>query len=280
MAHPAAPALGLPLLAALAWGLRQSRPAEASARRWRPDLAETARGVIEGDTLTLHNVRHARYGPPGSPYEVRWETRRYDLTKLRRLWFAVEPFRPSLPVIAHNLLSFEFEDGFLAFSAEARIAEGERYSIWRGLVGAFELAYTFGDERDFLLRRTVYLGHHLYLYPLVTPPHEIRALLEDLVARANRLAAEPVPYHSVLDNCTSVLIHHGNRVRPGSFPAFLLAQVMPGLSDKVLYDKGWLDTALPWPQVRPAHDVKAAAERHAASPQFSRLIRAGLGRTS
>ena len=166
----------------------------------------------------------------------------------------------------------------MAFSAEARIPEGERYSIWRGMVGAFELAYTFGDERDFLLRRTAYLGHHLYLYPLQTPPHEVRALLGEVVARANRLAAAPVPYHSVFNNCTSVLIHHGNHVRPGSFPAFLLAQVMPGLSDKVLFDKGWIDTALPWPEVRPAHDVKAAAERYADSPQFSRLIREEVGR--
>ena len=134
------------------------------------DLARVAHVRITGDKLVLHNVRNNRYGPPGSPYATVWETREYDLGKLRRLWFAVEPFRPSFPVIAHNLISFEFEDDFLALSAEARIEEGGSYSIFRGLVGAFELAYTFGDERDFFARRTNYLGHHLYLYPLGVPP--------------------------------------------------------------------------------------------------------------
>lgn len=268
----------LALLLALALGLRATRPA-ARLRRWRPDLARVAHGSITGDKLVLHNVRNNRYGPPGSPYATVWETREYDLGKLRRLWFAVEPFRPSLPVIAHNLISFEFEDDFLAFSAEARIEEGGSYSILRGLAGAFELAYTFGDERDFIARRTNYLGHHLYLYPLVVPPQGAKALLIDLVRTANTLAAQPRFYDSVFANCTSVLMRHANRVRPGSFPPFLLAQVMPGLSDKALHDRGWIDTDLPWESVREAHDIKDKAARYAGAPAFSRRIRENLLRS-
>ncbi len=242
-------------------------------RDWKPDFAQTAYGERSGDRLTLHNVRNTRYGAPGTSYETRWDTRDYDLSTLKRLWFMVEPFRPSVPAIAHNLLSFEFADDFLAFSAEARLERGEKYSIFRGMMGGFELAYTFGDERDFIARRTNYLDHHLYLYPLVTPPHEALELLLELIETANALNEQPRFYHSAFENCTSVLMKHANRVRPGSFPPFLLAQVMPGRSDKVLYDKGWLDTDLPWEEVREAYDVKAKAEQYADAPDFSRRIR-------
>lgn len=246
-------------------------------RPWKPDFAQTAHGTLNGEQLTLHNIRNTRYGAPGTPYDTVWDTRRYDLSRLRRVWFIVEPFRPSLPVVAHNLLSFEFAEDFLAFSAEARLERGESYSILRGMRGGFELAYTFGDERDFIARRTNYLDHHLYLYPLRVLPEAARALLLRLVATANDLTTQPRFYHSAFENCTSVLAKHANEVCPGAFPPFLIAQVMPGRSDKVLYDKGWLDTHLPWDEVRAAFDVKARANAAGNALEFSRVIRESIG---
>jgi hypothetical protein len=240
-------------------------------------MARTARAELAGERLTLHNVRNNRYGPPGTPFETVWETRTYDLDTLKRLWFVVEPFMPSAPVVAHNLVSFEFANDFLAFSAEARIEAGGQYSIWRGLVGGFELAYTFGDEQDFLGRRTTYQDHHVYLYPLTLPPDCARAFLLAVLRRANALAERSERYNSAFDNCTSVLARHANEVRPGSFPPFHPAQVMPGNSDKVLFEKGWIATDLPWEAVRPAFDIKDRAQAHGNAPGFSAAIRRGLG---
>lgn len=242
-------------------------------RVWKPDMARQASGVLDGDSVILHDVRNVRYPAPGEPYDVRWESRRYELRKLRRLWFLVEPFHPKIPAIAHTFISFEFTDAFLALSIEARLQADQTYSIVRGLFGRYALAYSFGDERDFVLRRTYYQGHELYLYPLVTPEIEVRAVFLNMLASANALAERPRRYHSVRNNCTTVLRRHANQVRPGSFPPFMLADVMPGRSDMVLHRKGWIDTAVPAASLRSAHAVRDKANAAANRPDFSTRIR-------
>lgn len=248
-------------------------PARAAARPWKPEVARQAHATLDGNCVTLHDVRNARYAGRGEPFEVAWETRRYDLGTLKRLWFLVEPFHPTLPAIAHTFISFEFEDDFLALSIEARLREGQNYSIVQGLFGAFDLAYAFGDERDFFLRRTRYLGHELYLYPLVTPTIEVRALFLNVLASANALTQRSRRYHSVRNNCTTVLRRHANQVRPGSFPPFILADVMPGRSDRTLHRKGWIDSPVSETALRPTHAIRDVANAAAEAPDFSRRVR-------
>jgi len=240
---------------------------------WKPDVARMPSATLDGDVVTIADVRNTRYPAPGEPYEVAWDTRRYDLATLRRLWFLVEPFHPTLSFVAHTFLSFEFDDDCVALSIEARLRTDQRYSIVRGLFGAYALTYSFGDERDFLLRRTRYQRHELYLYPLVTPPLEVRALFLNMLASANALLERPRRYHSVRHNCTSTLRRHANQVRPGSFPPFILADVMPGRSDRVLYRKGWIDTDVTENALRDAHAIQEKANTAADDPDFSRRIR-------
>lgn len=228
---------------------------------------------MDDDRITLHDVRNARWGDPGTPYEMAWETRSYDLASLRRLWFVLEPFHPTLAVVAHTFISFEFDHDFLALSIEARLRTDQSYSIVRGLFGAFGLTYSFGDERDFFLRRTRYLGHELYLYPLVTPEIEVRALFLNVLAAANALHERPRRYHSILHNCTSVLRRHANQVRPGSFPPFAWADVTPGRADHVLHRKGWIDTAAGPDELRERHALRAATLTAGDDPAFSQAIR-------
>ncbi len=249
-------------------------PRSPAPAPWKPDVARLPAAELDGDRVALRNVRDARYPDPGQPYEVAWDDRVYDLARLRRLWFLVEPFHPTLPFVAHTFISFEFDDDFLALSIEARLRSDQSYSIVRGLFGAYALTYSFGDERDFLLRRTRYQGHELYLYPLVTPELEVRALFLNMLASANALLDRPRRYHSVLHNCTSTLRRHANQVRPGSFPSFLWADVTPGRSDHVLYRKGWIDTTVSEEELRPAHAIRAKALDAADDPDFSRRVRA------
>lgn len=249
-----------------------------SKRDWQPDLAEQAYGTVEGDTLTLHNVRNTRYSEAGEPYEAVWETRQYDLGKVKRLWFLIASFS-RFEVVAHTFLSFEFEDGeCLAVSVEARPERGKDYNLVEGVLRHFELSYVFGDERDLILRRTLYQDTEVYLYPLVTPPEEVRSLLLRMVERTNDLHENARFYNSVTENCTSVLREHANEVRPGSFPSFALAQVMPGISDRVLYRKGWIDTDLPFERVREHYAVQEKSRRCEADEAFSRCIRENLER--
>ena len=269
---PPLPAFYLLLLCTLlALLLNLKRP--SNDRPWNPDMARPPKAEIAGDTLTLHNVRSIRYGPPGTPYEAVWETRHYDLRRAERLWFVVESFS-QLEVVAHTLLSFEFGDGeYLAFSAEARLQGGESYDILRGLFRNFELLYSFGDERDFILRRTNYKDHDVYLYPLTLTPGEVRALLEDILTETNALYKQPRFYNSLTRNCTNLLGVHANHVRSGSFAWWRPAQALPGLSDRLLYRKGWIDTTLPFEELRAVHNVRYTAQKFKDDPEVSRKMR-------
>ncbi len=252
------------------------RKTPSNDRTWDPDMAALSRATFQGDELHLSNVRDTTYGEPGTLYKAKFADRRYDLSKVERLWFVVESFS-SLQAIAHTFFSFEFADGeVLAVSVEARRERGESYSIVKGLQREFELMYLFGTERDFVLRRTHYLDHDVYLYPIKLPPEKVRALLLDVLREANHLAEHPRFYNSVTDNCTTTLFDHLDEVVPGAFPALLPAKVLPGLSDKALYRRGFIDTKLPFGELRERYNVKAAAERCGDGPDFSSCIRNGL----
>ena len=250
------------------------------ARNWKDDVARLPVMQLDGDTLTIQNVRNTRY--PAVPtdlwndYTVAWDTRDYDLSKAQRLWFMVESFS-DIDAIAHTFLSFEFAGGeFLSFSIEARGEKGESFGLVKGLLREFELAYIFGDERDFVWRRAVYQDHEVYMYPLITPPSEVQALLKRLTKAAAELQAKPRFYNSITDNCTSTLVRFANRVRPGSFPPFVVQQTMPGLSDTLLYRKGWLAVDVPLEDLRATYAVKEVAQTYADDPDFSRRVREAL----
>lgn len=259
---------------------------EGGERRWKPDFARLPRVEPHGDEVRLHDLRDTRYPDPGEPYEVRWDTRCYRPAAARRLWLAVEPFMDATDLVAHTLLSFEFADGrFLAASVEARIPAGQSYSIVRGLLGAFPLMYLFGDERDLLVRRAGYQQHRLYLYPLVATPEQVQLLLRLMFAHANDLRERPRLYHSIRDNCTSVLVKLANAVRPGSFAGLPLAAVLPGLSDRTLARKGWIDGSFHGDlhgnlrggasiaELKARHEVTEAVRRYQRHEAFSALIR-------
>jgi hypothetical protein len=261
--------LGLVVVAGLLLSLKNP----SNNRVWKEDQARIAKITQEGNIVHVENVRNIRYGAPGTPYETVWENRTYDLSKVKRLWFIVEPFNPTIKAIAHTFISFEFEDDFLSLSVEARKEQDEEYSIVKGMLNDFELAYCFGDERDHILRRSVYSEHELYVYPLITPPHEVRAILEHVFEITNGLVEKPKFYNSIRDNCTSALRDIANVVRPGSFPPFIWAQVLPGLSDDVLYKKGWIDTAVSKEKLRETYGIRVKAEKFKDDMDFSRRIR-------
>jgi hypothetical protein len=254
-------------------GLLLSLKKPSNDRMWKEDQARIAKVTQEGDIAHIENVRDIRYGAPGTPYKTVWENRTYDLSKVKRLWFIVEPFNPTIKAIAHTFISFEFEDDFLSLSVEARKEHDEEYSVVKGVLNSFELMYCLGDERDHILRRSVYSEHDLYMYPLITPPYEVRAILEHVFETINGLVEKPKFYNSVRDNCTSALRDIANVIRPGSFPPFILAQVLPGLSDEVLYKKGWIDTTLPLEKLRETYNIRVKAEQFKDDLDFSRHIR-------
>lgn len=265
--------VGLLLLIFVVSGVYLARKKPRHDRNWKPDFAREPFVTFEGDFVSVHNVRNNRYPQPDEPYETVFETRHYDLSLVKRVWFIVESFS-SWDAIAHTFVSFEFSDGqFLAVSNEARTKENEKYSIVRGVLREFELLYTFGDEQDFIGRRAIYQNHEVYLYPLRASKQEARIALESILRTANDIHKNPRFYNSITANCTSTLVQHANIARPGSFPPFVWAQVLPGISDKKLFDKGWIATTASRNELRKKHAIKDKVIACQESPDFSRCIR-------
>ncbi|HET7234785.1 MAG TPA: DUF4105 domain-containing protein [Longimicrobium sp.] len=244
----------------------------SNTRDWTPDNARVPTARFRGDSVYVHNVRNADYRTT-SDYTVRWEDRAYDLRQVERAWFLVEPFSRDWRGPAHTLVSFQFADGrFLAVSAEIRKEKGETFSPWKGLLRQFEMIYVVADERDVVRLRTNYRHDPVYLYPGRADRAKVRALLVDMLTRANGLAAHPEFYNTLTNTCTTSIVGHVNEISPRRVP-FSVKVLFPGYSDRLAYDLGLIDTDLPFEQARERYHVNARAQRWGNSPDFSQRIR-------
>jgi len=136
-------------LAVVAWWLSIE---PSNDREWLPDVARLPTARIEGDLVTIQNVRNFDYRSEFD-YDEHWEERSYDLSKLQGVDLFLIYW--GSPWIAHTIMSWQFEDGPpLAISIETRKEIGEAYSAVRGFFRQFELYYVVSDERDVIRLRT------------------------------------------------------------------------------------------------------------------------------
>lgn len=260
---------GACLLPLLAWSVALQ---PSNERRWAADQDRLAAATLIGDALTLRNVRNFAWRS-ATEFDPAWETRRYDLRKLVRAWFVVEPF-DGFPGAAHAFLSFEFSGGeFLAVSVEIRKEAGESFSALRGLYRNYELMYVFGDERDLVQLRTEQRRDTVYLYPLRGGAPVARAMLLDVLERARALRTRPEFYHSLANTCLTNVARHANRVRPGVVP-FSWHLLLPGHADERALALGLIDFEGTIEQARARFRINERARGAAGSADFARRIRA------
>ena len=240
-------------------------------RDWSPDQAVLPTAEIDGDRVTVRNVRFCAYATPRD-YTVAYEDRTYDLARLESVDYLVE-LLGGKSWIAHTFLSFGFGDGeYLAVSVEIRKERGERFSAVKGLYRQYEIMYVLGDERDLIHLRANLRRDPVFLYPVQVSRERVRTLFLDVLDRVNRLARRPEFYHTLTNTCTTNIVRHVDAVAPEPVP-FSLKVLFPGYSDRLAYGLGLIDTSAPFPQVRDRHRINARAWRHRDSPAFSRLIR-------
>jgi hypothetical protein len=226
---------------------------------------------VEGDEVRIQNVRNCLYFRE-DVYATRYEDRIYRLSDLQTVDFIVVPFSATSR-LAHTMLSFGFADGrYLALSVEARLEEGESYSAVRGGLRQFELIYILGDEKDLISLRTEHRNADVYVYRTQVPPEQIRLLFVDVLARVNQLKEQPEFYDTLSNNCTTNIVRHVNRVRPGRIPPSL-GLILTGHSDRLAYDLGLLDTGRPFAELRASAHVNTLAHRFRDAPDFSDRIR-------
>lgn len=195
---------------------------------WAHHVAKTTTTQEIGSQILFTNVRDWTYAPK-KVLEKSWKEMAVDVETITGMWFVFEPF-PDFSLAGHTYLTFDFQDAPpLSFSVEARLEERESYSAVTGVLREYELAYTWGTERDFLNRRALLLGSDIYMVPLNVSATHAQALFLQLTERTNNLAKNPRFYNTLTANCTNILAKEVNEVSPHHIP-YGLAWNFPGRS--------------------------------------------------
>ena len=246
-------------------------PARAD-RDWEPEVSRTLTATLDGDRLAVRDVRVFDWRTE-TEFTPRWEDRSFDLATLRSVDLINSYWAG--PVIAHTLLSFGFEDGrFLTVSFEIRREKGEVYSNLAGFFRQYELVVIGADDRDIVRLRTNVRGEDTQIYRVRAEPAEIRPLLEEVIRRANSVAARPVWYNSLFANCTTELFRIARTVAPGL--PFDWRIILSGYLPDYVYDLKRLDTRLGFADLKARSRVSEQGRRIGDSPDFGRLVREGL----
>lgn len=226
----------------------------------------------------LHNIRDCHYRSEDD-YDVRHFDREILLSEVQTLDFIVVPFK-NTPSLAHTMLSFGLSDGqYIVFSVEARLKKNETYSPLQGALQAYELMWVVGTEKDLIALRTEIRQAEVFLYRTSAQPDQVRSVFLAAVARVNEIHRQPEFYDTLRNNCTTNLLDLVNRLRPGTIPEDIRV-LLPGHSDRLLYDHGLLAAQGPFSQIRQASRINLSARIHFGSEEFSRAIRGELETSS
>src|SRR6266481_6078325 len=186
-------------------------------RDWAPEYAKLTHATINGDLVTIYNIRNFDYRT-----ETDFTPRYYDKTFDLRQLDSVDVIASYLmgDAIAHVFLSFGFAGkDFLSISIETRRQRHQSYSTIAGFFKQYELYYVVADERDLIRVRTNYRQprEDVYLYRAQIPRENVLRLFLDYVRRINELKDHPAFYNTLTTNCTTAVLVH-TRVNPGSPP--------------------------------------------------------------
>ncbi len=244
-------------------------------RIWQADAEKLAYATIDGDKVTVHNIRNFDYQSEFD-YRPGYYTKTFDLNKLEGVdLFSVYWMGPA---IAHTIISFDFGgNDHLAFSIEARKEEGEGYSTIKGFFRQYELIYFVADERDVIRLRTNYRKNppeQVYLYRLQGPLENARRLFRAYMNQINDLNEKPEFYNTLFDNCTTA-IWFLTKINPEHLP-FSWKIIVSGYLPDYLYDEKRLDNQLSFSELQKQAHINNLAQAADQAPDFSSRIRGML----
>jgi len=245
----------------------------SNARDWQTDVAVLPYATVEGDLVTVHNIRNFDYRSE-TDYTPAYYDKRFDLNKLEGVDLIAVYWMG--PAIAHVFLSFDFAGGdHLAISIETRKEKGEGYSTLKGFFRQYELYYVVADERDVIRLRTNYRHdppEDVHVYRVAGNSEGGRRLFLEYINRINALKTDPEWYNSLTTNCTTN-IWKISRVNPAHLP-FSWKILASGYVPEYLYEHGRLVTGgLPFSELQRRAHINDKAHTADTAVDFSRRIR-------
>lgn len=242
-------------------------------KNWQLDVAKLPYAEINGDIITVHNIRHFSYRSEFD-YTPAYYDKTFDLNNLVGVdLFAVYWMGDA---IAHTLLSFNFANqDYLAISIEARKEQGEEYSTFKGFFRQYELIYIVADERDVIGLRTNYRNNpkeYVYRYSLKPNQDNGRRLFLEYIKRVNELSQQAKFYNTLLDNCTTS-IWFNTLVNANHLP-FSWKILLSGYVPEYLYESGRLNSHLPFAELKTKALINTIVQQqNLSSNNFSNAIR-------
>lgn len=241
-----------------------------SEKDWAPDVAKISHGEIQENILTMYNVRNFDYKNE-KLFSQHWQTRKYNLNNLQGFDIFLSYWASDH--IAHTILSWNFgEDGHLPISIETRKTKTQEYSTIKGFFKQFEISYIAADERDIIRLRTHFRKERVYLYRLRSSQQTVLALLEDYLAKMNKLVDQPEFYDALSHNCTTTIQIHANAIRTDAPPPLDWRLIASGHVDELLYDRGVISSELPFSQLRKTSRVDLKMQKE-GKDNFSNIMR-------
>jgi hypothetical protein len=248
------------------------RIAPSNDRIWADDVAQMTTGTVDGDRVTLRNVRNFDWRS-NTDYTQRWETRHYDLGRLNSVDMIMSHWTG--PAIAHMLISFGFDDGeHVVFSVEIRRERIEAFSEIGGFFKEFELSIIAADERDVIRVRTNVRGEDTYLYRVSMPVSAMRSLFLGYIDEANALVRTPRFYNTITVNCATLVYQMMQRI-VGYLP-LSYRLIFSGYLPEYVYRVGGLDQRHSIKELRALGRISERAKESDRSDSFSADIRRGI----
>lgn len=244
-------------------------------RDWQPEVARLAYADIDGDHVTVHNIRNFDYRSE-TDFTPAYYDKTFDVGKLQSVDLVAVYWMG--PAIAHTIMSFGFEGGdHLAFSIETRKEQGEAYSTIKGFFKQYELYYVVADERDVIRVRSNYRKdppEDVYVYRVHGTIESGRRLFLEYIQRINRLKKKPEFYNTLTDNCTTG-IWMNTRVNP-SHPALSWKILASGYVPEYLHEVGRLAPGTSFDELQRMAHINARAQAANQAVDFSQRIRIGI----
>jgi hypothetical protein len=212
---------------------------------WAPDVAILPEGTLCDGIVRMKNIRAFRYATDGSMKENRFD-QTFPIEDILSVDLFIEPFSAVIGP-AHSLLSFSLRDGqHIVISVEVRRKENQRNaSFWLSFLRQYGLIYVVADEEDAVFLRSHVRKDKVFLHPLRLTPEESQKLFLDMLGRINALKTKPELYNLSSNTCATNIRTHLNAVLAKKLP-FHPALLFPVFFPRYLFDRGLIDTALPF----------------------------------